>query len=135
MAAMERLEALDEKPGVGCGAAKEREKLSTTIQLWEEQQQQQLLLQQQPVQQRPSEAQLDNDFGIINEDGDDTTATSSSPDADRSSKFVFKHSPADRIAVFGGDPKKRRLLVENTGSIWLASRRRFIRYNIHTAQD
>ena len=33
-------------------------------------------------------------------------------DWDNTTKYVTKHSSSDRIAIFGGDPKRRRAFVE-----------------------
>ena len=44
--ALERLEALDVRLGFGCGASKERAKLHTIVEAWEQQQQQHELQQQ-----------------------------------------------------------------------------------------
>jgi hypothetical protein len=101
--AMERLEALDTKLGIGIGASKERAKLNKIIEEWEEQQ-----------QQRASEEDHAEHDGSNNEEDEDDEDDfdGASSDWDATHKYVVKHSPLDSVAIFGGDPSRRRLVVE-----------------------
>ena len=130
MKAMERLEEMDGKFGVGVGGAStERSKLTAIVTQWEQQQQQQ---QQAQAEEQQEGKELDyyddnddecsvveeeeDDNGNCEDDDDndddnddDTTTTCSYWD---DAKFVAKHLPNERVAIFGGDPKRRRQLVE-----------------------
>ena len=122
MKAMERLEEMDCKFGVGVGASTERAKLNAIVEQWEEQQQQQ---QQEQQQQQQEEKELDycDDYAdgecsvVEEEEEDDNDSCDDDDDEDTTcywddAKFVTKHLPTERVAIFGGDPKRRKQLVE-----------------------
>jgi hypothetical protein len=90
--AMERLEEIDAKLGYNVGATKERARLHAIIDQWEE----------DSILKDVAEGELDDggeDDDDDNIEWDDT-------------KFVPKHSPEERVAIFGGDPARRRQSVE-----------------------
>ena len=103
--AMERLEALDAKLGTGCGASKERAKLQTVIDQWD---QEQLLQQMSETVAQEGEGDDDEGCDDDNDDDDDLESITSWDD----NKFVSKHASNDRVAIFGGDPARRRHQVE-----------------------
>jgi hypothetical protein len=103
--ALERLEALDVRLGFGCGASKERATLLTIVEAWEQQQQ-----QHQPQQQsKDSNLGEENSLSLLSNDKEDDD---NDDDDDNHIKYVHKHEPQDRVAIFGGDPSRRRLVVE-----------------------
>jgi hypothetical protein len=107
--ALERLEALDVRLGFGCGASKERATLLTIVEAWEQQQQQQ---QQHQLQQQSKDSNLgeENSLSLLSNDKEDDG--NNDDDDDNHFKYVHKHEPQDRVAIFGGDPSRRRLVVE-----------------------
>lgn len=100
--AMEQIEKLDAKLGVNCGAARERQKLARILEEWE-----------RAVAAAQCENDEDDGECLIEEYGD-----SSSDDNEQqwsitdSSKLVQRHSADDRVAIFGGNPARRRQIVE-----------------------
>lgn len=100
--AMERLEAIDAKLGVGCGATKERARLQRVLDAWEE--------QQQTMEQQQEQEGEEEDYG--NDDSTNDDHDEEWNDWDMTHKWVKKHNPNDRVAIFGGDPAKRRTLLE-----------------------
>jgi hypothetical protein len=100
--ALERLETLDVRLGFGFGASEERSKLHTIVEAWEQQQQQQQQSKDSNLGKENSLPLLSNDKEDEEEDDDD----------DNHFKYVHKHEPQDRVAIFGGDPARRRLVVE-----------------------
>jgi len=95
LVALQRLEELDEQYGTGRRASNERSKLHEIIEEW--------ALQQEVVND-----DNDGDKGNNNdEEGEEEDV-----DWDNTTKYVTKHSSSDRIAIFGGDPKRRRAFVE-----------------------
>jgi len=98
MDAMERIEDMNAKLGVDCGATKERARLNAILEEWNEQ------------QEEMGHDNRDNFYDEFDADGvDDEHNTIVLQD---STKFVSRHDPEARIAVFGGNPAKRRRVVE-----------------------
>eukprot|EP00429_Kryptoperidinium_foliaceum_P060620 CAMPEP_0176078078 /NCGR_PEP_ID=MMETSP0120_2-20121206/39045_1 /TAXON_ID=160619 /ORGANISM="Kryptoperidinium foliaceum, Strain CCMP 1326" /LENGTH=201 /DNA_ID=CAMNT_0017411823 /DNA_START=187 /DNA_END=789 /DNA_ORIENTATION=+ len=95
--AMERLEALDAKLGVGEGAVKERSKWNAIIQEWEE-----------SMGESSDEDECDQD----EHDADDINNDDECLLHWDSSQFVQKHAPDDAVAIFGGDPRRRKESTE-----------------------
>ncbi|CAB9519317.1 expressed unknown protein [Seminavis robusta] len=91
--ALERIEALDIRLGVGCGATKERAKLQIILDAWEE-------------QEAAREAELDQAEESLYDDTVEITVTEND-----SIKYVAKHLPHERVAILGGDPARRREMV------------------------
>lgn len=98
LVALEKLEELDAKLGVGCGASKERTKLNAILQHWEEAESQTHRMSSDAVEEHYK--------------ADDLAVDENSNSYWDSSKFVMKHSSKERVAVFGGDPARRRQAVE-----------------------
>jgi len=111
--ALQRLDELDAKLGEGVGASKERKKLHDIISSWEKAQLEQAEQQEEERQTEDQvwreEQQQDGDEDDENEECDPSTEDCN-PFA--TTKFVPKHKPTDRIAIFGGDPARRRQVVE-----------------------
>lgn len=91
--ALERLDEMDAKFGVGCGASKERAKLNMIITQWE--------------QAEAAKQQEENNAFIEDYDNEETDNVYWDD-----TKFVAKHLPTDAVALFGGDPARRRQSVE-----------------------
>ncbi|KAL3938702.1 MAG: hypothetical protein SGBAC_006435 [Bacillariaceae sp.] len=98
LVALERLEELDAKLGVGCGASKERTKLNAILQNWEESENQTHRMSSDAV----GEYQKADDLAV--DEGSNSYWDSL--------RFVMKHSSKEQVAVFGGDPARRRQAVE-----------------------
>ena len=113
MEAMERLEEMDAKFGVGVGASKERANLHAILEQWEQREQQQDL---------DDDGDYDDECSVVEDNydvrGDDDDCYDDDDDDDTNiyywddTKYVAKHSPNERVAVFGGDPARRRRAVE-----------------------
>jgi hypothetical protein len=95
---LERIEELDARFGVGVGAAKERTRLNAIVDQWDDTED--LAASQQWRQdENDTDDEIDAQECSLDEFWDD-------------GKFVKKHSPNDAVAIFGGDPKRRRQIVE-----------------------
>jgi hypothetical protein len=100
--ALERLESIDAKLGEGQGATKERAKWWSVIHSWEETQK---IIEaaasasddDDDDDAKEDEYKYDNDGDLANNNG---------------SHSVPRHGPEHRIAIFGGDPSRRRQIVE-----------------------
>ena len=125
MKAMERLEEMDGKFGVvGVGASTERSKLTAIVEQWEEQQAQ--AEEQQEGKELDYYDDNDDECSVVEEEfdndscEDDDCKEEDDDDDDGTTgcyywddaKFVTKHLPNERVAIFGGDPARRRQLVE-----------------------
>ena len=103
--ALERLEALDERLGVGVGAAKERAKWNGIIREWEE-------------QSASENSNEDSNLNVYDKDGaDEGKGDGGNGDWGEvvfwdDSKYVRKHGPQEAVAVFGGYPTRRKQKVE-----------------------
>ena len=98
---MERLEAIDAKLGTGVGAAKERAKWQVILDEWEQQDDIDIDDKDKTVSDNNHlESEEDDEDDDDNEEFFDET------------KFVKKHHPEERVALYGGDPARRRQLVE-----------------------
>jgi hypothetical protein len=119
LVALERLEKLDENLGDGCGALKERVKLNTIIEQWEKQQQSVENATTTCTNATGENNNNNNNNETLEEDKSDSVEDENDDEDDKNnsnywdvSKFVVKHSPDDRVAIFGGDPSRRRQNVE-----------------------
>ncbi|KAL7573092.1 hypothetical protein ACA910_018776 [Epithemia clementina (nom. ined.)] len=101
--AMERLEELDAKLRVNSGVTKERAKLHQVVAHWEQR------------QATDTVCELDDDdlenFEAGNDNHDDKEDNTVAPRINVHAKYVMKHAPHERVALFGGDPAKRRHLM------------------------
>jgi len=94
MRALERLAELDAKLGVDCGATKERSRLMDIVSAWE-------------LEQQTDENDDDND----DYDEQEEYTTNNDTDGADAGAYVERHCKQDRIAIFGGDPVRRRRTV------------------------
>lgn len=97
MKALEQLEKLDQKLGVNCGAQKERAKLNQILSEWEKKQQQ--------------EIEMDDDDDD-DDDGVEDETRQQQQHHNHVGVVIERHSASDRVAVFGGDPARRRRQIE-----------------------
>lgn len=91
--ALERLSYLDEKFGEGCGASKERARLQKRVECW--------------WQSVDNEQDLD-DSSNIGEPGEEEATNCN----DQDGPFIDRHGENERVAIFGGDPSRRKQTVE-----------------------
>jgi hypothetical protein len=91
--ALERLSHLDEKLGVNCGAAKERARLTKIVESW-----------MQAVEE--DEDADEDDFNDGEDDEEDNEMSYND------GVYIDRHGSGERVAIFGGDPVRRRQYVE-----------------------
>jgi len=99
--ALERLSYLDEKFGEGCGAGKERARLLKRVESF---------LAPQPVE--DTEQDLDDTTSCSNDESDEEEECDTNYNEDQDGPYIDRHGEQERVAIFGGDPSRRKQLVE-----------------------
>ena len=92
--AFERLNSLDERLGEGCGATKERDKLTKIVESW---------MQEEEATDGAEDRDSPDEEEFEEEDDCEN---------DHEGAYIDRHGSDERVAVFGGDPTRRRQSVE-----------------------
>jgi hypothetical protein len=113
--AMEQLEKLDQRFGIGCGAQKERAKLTNILLEWEKEQIEKDDDQEEEEEEDDQEEE-DDDQEEEEEEEEGCSDSDENDDEIRQPHHVGvsfeRHSASDRVAIFGGNPARRRRQIE-----------------------